>query len=137
MSRNKYLCIFCLLPLLISHIFYLFFRSGTAIHSYFGSEKVFLDLDNKSINILLRMILENLPSAMCTFSLTNIFIFIWNFEINNKSIYWILSGVFSGMIWEVIQFFIPRYGTFDFNDIVFSLISGLFALLNIKKIVFA
>lgn len=83
-------------------------------------------------NAIARWLVQHLPDALWTFSLTSLLLFIWKNELTGLSLPFILAGIFSGLIFEMLQKFGVMKGTFDVADIVVSIAAGILAVLFSK-----
>ncbi|WP_323787896.1 hypothetical protein [Psychroserpens sp.] len=76
----------------------------------------------------------NLPDLLWVFGFTSVMLIIWK-EIQSqvKMLYIILPLVIAETS-EIVQYFIPTFGTFDFKDIIFYSIGWILSILILKTI---
>jgi|WetSurMetagenome_2_1015567.scaffolds.fasta_scaffold277470_2 hypothetical protein len=68
-------------------------------------------------------VLYSLPDALWMSSLTMLILVIWDFKLYRQSIFWLMTAVLSGLLFEILQAFHILPGTFDTVDLIF-LIGG-------------
>jgi hypothetical protein len=76
----------------------------------------------------------NLPDLLWVFGFTSVMLIIWNgIETRFKSIY-IFIPLFIGVMSEFLQYFNPKFGTFDLLDIIFYSLGSVTSILILKTI---
>lgn len=76
----------------------------------------------------------NLPDLLWVFGFTSVMLIIWNgIEARFKSFY-IFLPLFIGVMSEILQYFNPKYGTFDLLDIIFYSLGSITSILILKTI---
>lgn len=131
--------LFGFLPIIIGGFIYLISRPKTIL--LFDWIK-FIKMDNESnaireffINYYLpEWIKFNLPDLLWVFGFTSVMLIIWkNVKSRIKYVY-ITLPLFIGVTSELLQFFLPNFGTFDLTDILFYTIGSMTSALILKTI---
>jgi hypothetical protein len=126
--------LFVLLPILIGGLIYIVSRPK--------SLKMFRWFENLNIDNLTNSfraaffhidfpywVKYNLPDLLWVFSFTSLILIIWNKEIIDQNVFYVIFPVSVGILSEIGQLFCIIGGTFDLMDILFYSIGGLLSAL--------
>jgi hypothetical protein len=74
----------------------------------------------------------NLPDLLWVFAFTSVMLIIWKgIDTKFKNVY-VFSPLFIGIISEFLQYFNPKFGTFDIMDIVFYSLGSIISISILK-----
>jgi hypothetical protein len=76
----------------------------------------------------------NLPDLLWVFGFTSVMIIIWKGVQSKIKLFYIILPLFIGVASELLQYFIPNFGTFDSIDILFYTFGSLTSILILKTI---
>lgn len=76
----------------------------------------------------------NLPDLLWVFGFTSVMIIIWKSVQSKIKLFYIILPLLIGVASELLQYFIPDFGTFDSIDILFYLLGSLTSILILKTI---
>jgi VanZ family protein len=76
----------------------------------------------------------NLPDLLWVFGFTSVMLIIWESVQSKIKFFYIILPLFIGVASELLQYFIPNFGTFDLTDILFYTIGSLTSILILKTI---
>lgn len=76
----------------------------------------------------------NLPDLLWVFGFTSVMIVIWKNYKSKIKVFYIVLPLLIGISSELIQFYNPIYGTFDFNDIVCYILGTIMSIIILKTI---
>lgn len=79
-------------------------------------------------------VIYNLPDLLWVFSFTSVMLIIWKGVHSKFEIAYITLPLFVGVTSEILQYYNPTFGTFDFKDIAFYFIGFLSSILILKTI---
>lgn len=75
----------------------------------------------------------NLPDLLWVFSFTSVMLIIWKgIDTKFKNVY-VFLPLFIGIISEFLQYFNPKFGTFDIMDIVFYSLGSIISISILKQ----
>ena len=131
--------VYSIIPLIIGGIIYISFRSKNLV--------MFQWFDNIGISFFTNYIrylfspvkpylsewfYYSLPDGIWIFSFTTTLIIFWDFSFEKVKI-WLVAPIFSGIFFEILQFFFEFLGTFDIIDLLFSMIGFILSFILLKN----
>ena len=131
--------LFGFLPIIIGGFIYLISRQKTILLFDWIE---FIKIDNESDVIreffthyyIPGWIKFNLPDLLWVFGFTSVMLIIWK-NVNSRIRYvYIILPLCIGVLSEILQFYIPNLGTFDFTDILFYIFGSLTSAFILKTI---
>ncbi len=131
--------VYSIIPLIIGGIIYISFRSKNLVMfqwfdnigiSFFTNYIRYLFLPVKPY--LSEWFYYSLPDGIWIFSFTTTLIIFWDFSFEKVKI-WLVVPIFSGIIFEILQFFFEILGTFDIIDLLFSMIGFILSFILFKN----
>jgi hypothetical protein len=131
--------LFGFLPIIVGGFIYLISRQKTIL--LFDWIKL-IKMDNESNTIreffakyyLPEWFKFNLPDLLWVFGFTSVMLIIWESVQSKIKFFYIILPLFIGVASELLQYFIPNFGTFDLTDILFYTIGSLTSILILKTI---
>jgi hypothetical protein len=128
-QMNRRLILTVIIPLLISGVIYILFRTDSLImFKWFaniglGESIKALRHSIGQLNIP-NLIIFSLPDALWIFSFTSFMLIIWRDKFSAQSIPWIFIAPVAGLLYEIGQAFHFVRGTFDTTDLILILIAS-------------
>tara|TARA_R110002033_G_scaffold83225_3_gene134173 strand:- start:169 stop:600 length:432 start_codon:yes stop_codon:yes gene_type:complete len=127
------------LPILFGGFIYLITRPKTI---YLFEWIKSIDMENETDTIrqyfseyqLSEWIKYNLPDLLWVFGFTSVMLIIWKGISSKIKIAYVILPLFIGVASEILQYYNPKFGTFDFKDIVFYIIGFISSILILKTI---
>ena len=74
----------------------------------------------------------SLPDALWIYSFSMAMLYIWNGEVNKRSLFWIIIASILGIFGELAQLF-GLVGTFDLMDLLLCVFARSLIFLQVKK----
>lgn len=127
-----------LFPLLLGLFIYLVFRdSDNPFYkwaSIIGASDNVDILKNLCSNLSLPLwFIYSLPDGLWMFSCVLLMMTIWDYQINDDGLIWIVAAIVIGFIIEFTQMYFSKFGRFDWMDVIFLSIGAVLPLLFFKR----
>lgn len=78
-------------------------------------------------------VLYSLPDGLCTFAFVGFVLQIWDYEIGEQSLWWILAFLGIALVHELLQLYFAFLGSFDIADVITIVLSAEIALILLSK----
>jgi len=131
--------LFGFLPILVGGFIYVISRTETILF-FNWTKAVRIENGIKAIREFFKnyklseWIKFNLPDLLWVFGFTSVMIIIWRSYKSKTKIFYIALPFLIGISSELIQFYNPKYGTFDFYDIVCYMLGSIMSIIILKNL---
>jgi hypothetical protein len=140
MKKHGLSLILILLSLILGTLIYFVTRSDSVLLNHWlvqMDDGRFIRLFQNSISNanIPDWIIYSLPDALWMLAFMMTVLLIWDFQINSKSIQWVLLAGSAGVLYEIFQGINLIPGTFDFADLLFLIFGAVvpISIIFIKK----
>ena len=122
----------CVLPLFIGLLIYVSCRTETLLINRTISNFISVSVIGKFTNKI--WFIYNLPDGLYSYSLMSSILFLFNFRIGKENLIFIIIGLLFPIIYEVFQYFKIVNGTYDFYDLLFSLLFSILSIILVTNL---